>query len=327
MIELSTQPRSAKKVKSIEDVENSLRIPTEKLLGAPLAIIACHFNWGGHARPIQNLKRFIREMEVTHGLPVFGIEAVMTDETPCLDEFERWHVIKVDEKARLWQKEALLNEVAKMVPHSFKHLAALDADIWFSNHDWASKARDILEEGHPVVQPFSEAVWTDQFGGAELIRESAAKKGLDKSWCGHPGFAWAFHRDFFEKVGFYQWAALGTGDIVTAAGLLDGVLKSSCNSAIGKSNFESGLFHEWRKRARDYINGEEPGYVKGSVWHEWHGSMTDRNYSVRTRIMNSCDVLRDLIKSPKGHLEWTDAADDEMKKAVADYFSNRKEDG
>jgi hypothetical protein len=37
----------------------------------------------------------------------------------------------------------------------------------------------------------------------------------------HPGFAWAFRRKWFRKVGFFEYGITGSGDTLSAAAWLD----------------------------------------------------------------------------------------------------------
>jgi len=294
--------------------------------GPPLAVLTCHFNFAGHTRPVQNLRRFIRQIE-RDGVPVFGCEAVAPGSEAVMAGHPRWRVFEVSNHGVLWQKEALLNAAARLVPDEIPFLAAVDADVWFDNPRWAEESVAVLEE-FPAMQPFEHCFWTDRHGGTQLIRESSAKAGLDTSWRGHPGFAWAFHRSFFDEVGFYPWAVLGSGDTSTCSGLLDTDLMPTIQRGIGLVNLSNGVYDEWRQRARAWI-GESPcGWIRGGVWHEWHGDRRDRKYAQRTEIVaEAFDARRDVRLTDEGWLEWTRYAHPALMSRVATYFLERKEDG
>lgn len=301
-------------------------LPKAKVEGAPLAVIACHFNWGGFKRPVYNLLRFLRQMD-QQGIPVFGVEAVKPGDTSIMRGNPRWKVVDVTRKGIVWQKEALLNEAAKLVPKSIPNIAPIDPDIAFDNPRWVEKSVAALEKT-PVIQPFREAVWTDEDGRPNLVRYSATHSGIDRSWNGHPGFAWAMNRSFFEDVGFYPYSVTGAGDTVTATSILGtDFVFSVTRKAIGQKNFENGVYHEWRKRCREWMGDAVPGYIPGAVWHEWHGHRKDRQYANRHALLENFDALSDLRIHEDGWLEWTDQANPRMVVGVLNYFTRRKEDG
>lgn len=297
---------------------------------APLAVIACHFNWAGFERPRQNLRRFLREMD-RDGIPVYGVEMVLPDQTPVLSANPRWRVIEADPRRHvLFQKEAALNLAATLVPAGVSCLAAVDADLRFERRDWVELSLAALEQV-PVIQPFREAVWTDREGGVELRREAAARRGLPADWSAHPGFAWVFRRDFFTSgPGLYPWCVTGAGDVVLAAGLigLDNTeLPRGGILGIGKKNLDNGIASDWFRAALDWMGGARPGWIEGQVWHEWHGSRQDRRYLERHRLMERVEVGRHLRLGKDGLAAWTSRATEAMRAAGLEHFRERKEDG
>lgn len=292
-----------------------------------LAVITCHFNFGGHIRPVQNLRRFIRQIE-REGVPVFGCEAVAPGGKSVMAGHPRWKVFELSNHGVLFQKEALLNAAAKLISTDVPYIAAVDADVWFDNPDWARSTVDLLASGVRALQPFEHCFWTGRDGDVELVRESAAKAGLDQSWRGHPGFAWAFRRSFFDEVGFYPMAILGSGDTATSSALLDSEPIASVKRGIGLANFENGVYDEWRSRARAWMGNTVCDWVPGGVWHEWHGDRENRRYAQRAEIVaRAYDATRDVRLTEEGWLEWTRYAHPRLMSQVANYFLERKEDG
>lgn len=292
---------------------------------ADLAVITAHFNWSGYQRPVLNLLRFLREMDY-EGIPVYGMELYLTGTKPLMARNHRWICVEVGPENLLWQKEPMLNRIASEVPRHIPCIAAIDADIHFSNPRWAEMSAKALER-NPAIQPFTQAIWSNESGRVEMTRSCAARHGMTMEWNTHPGFAWAFRREFFDEVGFYPWSITGAGDTVTATGLLHVQRFPSTEKAIGELNLRNGIADEWISRAKDFMGDLAAGWVDGQVWHEWHGSRRDRQYVHRHMIMNRIDVPEHVQLNATGILEWTEAAPQEAREALAYYFAARKEDG
>lgn len=292
---------------------------------APLAVITAHFNWSGYRRPVLNLLRFLREMDY-QGIPVYGMELYLAGTKPLMARNHRWICVEVGPENLLWQKEPMLNRIAREVPEHIPCIAAIDADVHFANPRWAELSVRKLEET-PVIQPFSVAVWGDESGRPELSRTCSAKHGLGNDWASHPGFAWAFRRDFFDEVGLYPWSVTGAGDTATATGLLDIQMFLGTERAIGRLNIENGVADNWIGRAKAFMGDCAAGWVEGQIWHEWHGSRKDRQYVHRHVIMDKIDVLEHVRLDSNGILEWTDAAPRDAREGLAHYFGTRREDG
>lgn len=320
------QPFDAARAEALED---SLRDPAfhprTDDRDAELAVIVAHFNWPGFQRPVANLLRFLREMDLA-GIPVYGMEIHRAGTEPLMKRNHRWLCLEAREEHILWQKEPMLNRIARNVPEHIRFIAAVDPDIHFTNPRWAEASVRALDST-PAIQPFSEAVWAGRNGRAELTRVCSARHGLSREWSTHPGFAWAFRREFFDQVGFYVWSVTGAGDTVTATGLLDVPMFQSTENAIGRLNLDSGIADEWFDAARRFMGGERAGWVGGQVWHEWHGSRQDRQYVHRHAVMNRVDVLDHVRLNDDGILEWTESARPEDRQALASYFDTRREDG
>ena len=95
---------------------------------APLAVITAHFNWSGYRRPVLNLLRFLREMDY-QGIPVYGMELHLEGTKPLMARNHRWLCLEVGPENLLWQKEPMLNRIAREVPRHIPCIAAIDADL------------------------------------------------------------------------------------------------------------------------------------------------------------------------------------------------------
>ncbi len=293
---------------------------------AQLAVVTAYWNFAGYQRPSANLLRFLREMDF-QGIPVYGMEILIPGSTPLMRSNRRWLCVEIAEENIIWQKEPMLNRIAKEVPGHIPCIAALDSDIHFEAPDWAQRCVDALEST-PAIQPFTLVVRGGENGRVEMTRVCAAKAGLNREWTTNPGFGWAFRREFFEGPGFYPWAVTGGGDTATASGLLDIEPFAAIERSIGPVNLSNGVYSRWKAQVRRFLDGTSPGWIEGSAWHEWHGDRKHRRYVERHReIMETFDASRHVRLDENGLLAWTEAAPDGYREKMRSYFSTRHEDG
>ena len=292
-----------------------------------LAVVTCHFNWAGYDRPRQNLLRFLRQMSIA-SIPVFGIEVYVNGDPQMTRGREGWLQIEADERSMMFIKENLINLAIQIVPTEYNQIAWVDADLMFANPHWHIETAAALQHCC-FLQLFNKCHWTAKNGAVELTKSAAAHVGMDHTWKGHPGFAWAAHRSFFDTVGLYQDAILGHGDSVLAMALLEVKMMQSIRDGIGPLNYNK--YKEWLSDLKSFIS-ERPkmkrvGCISGEVFHEWHGARPNRKYAERGHILKTFSSDTDITINENGLLEWTPEADGEMVAAVRQYFTDRREDG
>src|SRR5205814_5659479 len=66
-------------------------------------------------------------------------------------------VVHVRSGSVLWQKERLLNVLIQRLPDRCTKVAWVDADILFTNREWAAQTSALLDE-YPLVQPYTDVV-------------------------------------------------------------------------------------------------------------------------------------------------------------------------
>lgn len=280
-----------------------------------LAVITCYFNFAGFSRPQQNLHRFLRQQHC-EGTHVYGVEALIGNQLPVTNSYVNWKRVRLDKQNQmLWQKEALLNLAEKMVPDDYDWIAWVDADLLFQN------ALFLADTDKDIYQLFDTAIWTDRQGKPEMKKPSAAAFGFDPSWRSHPGFAWAMRRSLWQKAGgLYPYALSGGGDSVMACAFLKQHVWNELRPHLGV-NPEPYL--KWATNFTD----DKVGYVPQTVWHEWHGTMKDRDYVGRKERVSKVDVTKDLAILENGTLSWTPNANPKLIEDVRSYFASRREDG
>jgi hypothetical protein len=119
------------------------------------------------------------------------------------------------------------------------------------------------------------------------------------NWKYHPGFAWAFQREWYNKVGFFDYAVTGSGDTLSAIKWLDKTLPI---------NFKS-LPYPLKKQFELFCLNETPkiSFIKGSIRHLFHGSRENRQYVERHKLLEiEKDILDLLYKNSEDLFEWND---------------------
>jgi len=291
------------------------------------AVIACHFNPCGFMRPRLNLLHFL-SWTAALGIPVYVAELSFTrGRPPVLPAGPRVRHIETDPVNCLFQKEALLNAAAAIVPGRFTKIAWLDADILISDNDWLAKASALLDD-FAVIQPFRRGILTNPDWREEKLLVSVAAGlhagGHFRHY--HPGFAWAGRREFFtDHGGLYERSIAGHGDIMAARAFTG----SMSGHDATEENMNQLAVKEWREWAAPVTRwtGGKVGYLRADAWHLWHGETANRNYDAKRKLLR--DVKPCHVENTRGCLEWTAAAHEEIPdtiKSIAATFSARRED-
>jgi hypothetical protein len=143
----------------------------------------------------------------------------------------------------------------------------------------------------------------------------------------HPGFAWAFRRDIFRKLGgFYSKAILGGGDTFFVFNFYGKTIPDFWMNQYNKggTTLVTKEWGEYNERFRE-VN-PSLGYTNLTIMHLFHGLMKNRKYTSRYNILNSI-----------GHMEWdelfevnedglTEFKSPELQKILLKYFKERNED-
>jgi hypothetical protein len=310
-----------------ESLKDRAFYPTADDQNSELALIVCYFNWVGYKRSASNLLRFLRQIDKLN-ITAYGVELYLENAAPIMEKNRRWECIKATNRNIMWQKEALLNKAEKMVPKHIKYIGVFDPDIYFENKNWLNESLDELKK-FKVIQPFSEGIKMNEMGGIEIVKPSAAKYGYnnDDTKYNTPGLAWIFNREFFDKVGLYPYAIIGSGDSVLAAALLKIQNSKTAFRSVGHKNWKKDLPQEWLKKINNFMGDSSVGYIEGQVWHEWHGDVINRRYETRRKIMKYINISEDIFFNKDSILEWSPHVDNGVPSAFLKYFESRLEDG
>lgn len=254
-------------------------------------------------------------------------------------------VVQISGGAILWQKERLLNVALKSVPSNASTIAWIDCDVIFERLDWAAEAKAQLREKE-VVQLFSEVVDlnsnevaprsgpADNFlttQGIVRLKDNDEKKAFTIR-VNNPttrsvarGLAWAANRKTLEEHGFYDASIIGSGDRCMAYamyGRFDDVMHALYMNEVQKENYI-----RWAARFHETVRGRV-GYVRGRLFHLWHGNFQSRGYDERHKALlkYNFNPEKDIEIGPNGAWKWARPRT-ELADFLLRYFESRDEDG
>ncbi|OQS06226.1 hypothetical protein THRCLA_01721 [Thraustotheca clavata] len=240
----------------------------------------------------------------------------------------------------IWCKENLINLAIRNILHKTSHCAEyfayVDADITFENPGFVADTLDRLNP-HAMLQMFETATLENptplvvkgfgyQFHMNNKLASALKNVANDHEDYWHPGFAWALHRDVFLATGGLIERTYGSGDRHMAMAII-GRAQDSIPSHCNVAPVYAQMILDWQAVAMEY--GVQLGYVPGSIFHSWHGSIQNRQYMGRwsTLVKHQFDPYEHFRVNPdSGLLEWASAATKELRDEVSEYFSNRDED-
>ena len=313
-----------------------------------LAVISVISNPVGYLSRYRLYHDFAQRMR-DHGVYLITVELATGSQPWAVTLPHRSEHLQLRTNSVLWHKENLVNLGLSRVPNHCDSVAWVDADIAFTNPNWAEDTVLALER-YPVVQMFSKAADLDRNGdpmrifhgfGYEYIQNHGkipaprTRHGFIKDNGGifsgdvfwHPGFAWAARKSVLEQLGgVAEFPILGSADHIMALGLVGQAQR------INNIKFSSGYLDavmRWQHRALSVV-GKQLGYVPGMIVHYYHGKKINRGYHTRTGLLieHQFDPSTDLRKSAEGVLELV--TDHPRQQALANsvmkYFQDRRED-
>jgi hypothetical protein len=234
-----------------------------------------------------------------------GSEIDLTDDFRLTRTTHPHQYIQVQTKDELWIKENLINIGISRLPHDWKYVAWVDADVMFARPNWVGETIHQLQH-YKIVQMFSEAQdvgpryasistargfmhcyikgvprpRNPQKTGGYYYGVGGAGKSSPILW--HPGFAWAARREAINELGgLVDFGMMGAADNHMAHALIGKVDESYHPDVHPRYK---GRLLEWQNRAERYIR-RNVGYVSGLLIHYWHGRKVDRRYWDRWKVI------------------------------------------
>lgn len=295
-------------------------------------IISCFFNPQNSPYRIKAFEIFYKSIK---HLDHFIIECVIGNTKPQLEEND--NIKRIYTANLLWHKESLLNKIIADLPHKYKYVFWLDADVIFTNENWIIDSVKKLQT-NSILQPFEYAVFleknqTKPSFNMDKIRQSYLPNAINnKVWRsfsanfvttefwknpsfnkhGHVGFAWGAKREILDAVPLFDRALIGGADYIiahAAAGLIaeDG---PSLPDKISEQILWSINFYKATKG--------KIGFIEGDLYHIWHGDLENRQYSKRLEYSSK---IEKIIDRDENGLFITNSSDDTF---IKKYFIQKE---
>jgi len=303
----------------------------------------------------QLFNEFIGRMK-NYGVNLCVVEIAYGDRNFETDSLDVPIKVQLRSDTVLWHKENMINIGISNLPKDWKYVAWIDTDINFTRPDWVDETIHELQH-HSVVQLFEDAIdlgpdheimntakgfvycykngiprtnksVSGESGNDELngyyYTSSASTSGKNIAgsyW--HPGYAWAATREAINTIGgLIDYAIVGAADHHMACSLIGEGAQSLPKSVT--HDYRTSVL-QWQERALRLH--KDISYIKGTIFHYWHGKKANRKYKQRWQILtdNHFKPSYDLHKDWQGVLTFY-RGKVALRDDVRAYFKTRNED-
>jgi hypothetical protein len=298
-------------------------------------IISCFFNPQNSPYRIKAFKIWYESIKhLNHSI----IECVIGNTEPQLDENE--NIKRIYTENLLWHKETLLNNIINNLPKKYKYIFWVDADVLFNNLNWLTEGVKSLKNNN-IIQPFEYCVHLDEneikpsfnmeplhlthlpnLRNNKVWRSFCANFSTTSLWKddnynnhGHVGFAWGARREILKQVPLYDRALIGGADHIIAHASA-GQIPHNCITKSFTDNIDE--VNKWSKEFYDVVKGKI-GFVKGDLYHIWHGDLKKRQYL--KRIQDFTSKAKSITKRDENGLFISNKKDESY---VKNYFKERE---
>lgn len=321
----------------LDKLKNQFLYSNKYRTDSEAVIIACYFNPQNNPYRLEAFNKFYDSIKhLNHRI----VECVIGDAMPQLPLTNS--IARVHTKDLLWHKEALLNNIIKTLPKKFKYVFWLDTDVLFNNKNWLVQGVEELKYNN-IVQPFEYCIHLEEGETSpsfdvipERFNVSDPKKRHPKMWrsfCanyrttdlsddknydkhGHVGFAWGAKREILDTLPLYDKALIGGADHIIAHAAA-GHIGHTCIAKSFTDDIEA--VNDWSEDFEKLIN-EKISYVRGDLYHLWHGAIEKRQYL--KRIQDFTPKAKKITKKDKNGLFIADQLEGD--KYVNEYFEQRE---
>lgn len=289
-----------------------------------IAVCMCYFSSVGYDNPRKNFMR-VKKMLDDAKIPLFTAECIIGETPQLIPE----PTLLTRAESSLFYKEQLFNLLEKKIPSNYTKLIFMDSDLIFTIADWVDVISKKLNK-YSAVQPFGTGLYLDTSENVFGKATSYAKyRHLYGGSDGHPGFCWAFNRNFLKEIGgFFDKAIIGSGD--SAISTVFNQTRYCYRYPFSpyyfnyKSPFIQDNYLRWLNNA--HKKARSMTYLDIDIYHLYHGSTINRQYNDR-------HTFPDLLKIKK----WEDAVsvneygmyelkNPGINQLLKNYFLSRKED-
>ena len=291
------------------------------------AVMLAFYNPVPFKRILRNILYIIKVLK-DKNIPYFVIECVFKDAKPEIPDA----TMVVRSNSYMFYKEQLLNKLEKSIPEQYTKLICLDGDILFDAPDWVNQISKSLDE-NDIIQPFNEACWLTPNNTKVRSKKPSYAYGIVHNKLRaprsihmyHPGFAWAFKRDIFRKMGgFFDRAVIGNGDMLFVFNFIRDHVPEFWIRDVLRSRFILDTWPAYHAKIKEL--NPKIGYVTMSALHLFHGVRQNRQYTTRYKSVSHMltGTWDDQITvNADGLFEFKNP---ELSNGVLEYFKRRNED-
>jgi hypothetical protein len=291
------------------DLKNRTVFANKYQMHTKAAIVSCFFN---PQKSEYRKKAFDIFYDSIKHLPFLMVEGMIGDDEPSLPQSKNIVPFRIQDI--LWHKETLLNKAIALLPNHIEYVFWVDADVIFANKNWIMEGVQALQTAK-IIQPFeycvhlgrdeiepsfklgpilksdypnrvNESVWRSF--SSNYVKSPALWTDTNYNNHGHVGFAWGARREVLESVPLYDRALIGGADHIIAH-----AAAGQFNHPCIQKSFTDDLpaIEEWSRSFYAATEGKI-GYVKGALYHIWHGDIAKRNYL--KRIQEFTPMAKDI---------------------------------
>jgi len=253
------------------------------------AVMLAFYNPAKFKRLLRNILYVIKSLK-DKNIPYFVIECVFNGAAPEIPDA----TMVVKSNSYMFYKEQLNNKLETVIPEQYTKLVCMDGDIMFDTPDWLDQVSLALDN-YDIIQPFSEACWLVPDNTRIRSKKPSYAVGLTRNVINsdasinmfHPGFAWAFKRDTFRKLGgFFPRAIVGNGDSLFAFNFLkDGIPQYWMDNVLNTDN--RIILDAWPPYNENFKKvNPKLGFINNKALHLFHGVTQNRQYRTRYKTMS-----------------------------------------
>lgn len=238
-------------------------------------------------------------------------------------------------KHMIWIKENLIINTMNKLPSDWKYVAWIDADITFLNTNWVNDTINELNKNN-IIQLFQSVINLGPNGETIKLDQGFVNKyktggkeynKLHKYGFWHPGYAWAMNRDIYNKFiaknskPLIDFGILGSGDHHMSLAYI----------GLAEISYPNNISDEYKMKVNKYQKiskeiGVSLGFINGTIIHHWHGSLKNRKYVERWKILTSNQFDPDTdIRYTNNIIEFTEYGK-RFIEPIIEYFNGRQED-
>ena len=292
------------------------------------AVLLAFYNPVPFKRILRNMLYVIQTLKEKK-IPYFVIECVFNDAKPEIPDA----TMVVHSNSYMFYKEQLLNKLEKVVPEQYTKLVCMDGDIIFDSPDWVDQVSISLNT-YDIIQPYNQACWLTPDNTKIRSKKRSYAYGIVHKKVRvstkfinmyHPGFAWAFKRDIYRKIGgFYERAIIGNGDTLFVFNFMYDKIPETWIRDVLNTRITIEKWPEYHSKIKE-VN-PTMGYLTNKALHLFHGVTENRQY--KTRYKSASHLLTgtwddQITLNKDGLFEFKNP---ELNATLLEYFKRRNED-